>query len=234
MLPKGSSQALIMIVADEPVTANLWGVVLNDLGVSPLIVKSISSAAQILEDTSPDIIVVDISHYKTKGIEICTQLYRTSAAPIMLLTPINNEAHMLEAYQAGVDECLIKPVSPSHFLAKISVMLRRIHQNSTEDLGVLKSGDLTLNPSAREVIAPGGRRCRLTRLEFRVLQLLMNHPDLVFQPADLVRRVWGLEAGENNVLIKNVIYRLRKKLESNPAQPRYLRTETGGYVLRNS
>lgn len=230
--PRTSPQASILIVADEPATGNLWGVVLRELNCRAVVARTASQAMDMMEEVSPDLIVVDISLFKTNALEICSELFGNSAAPIMLLTPINNESHMLEAYHAGVDEVMIKPVSPALFLAKIKVMLRHSRNVSSENLENLKLGELTLEPSRRDVVQPNGIRIPLTHLEFRVLYMLMNHPDYAFQPGEIVRRIWGYDPEESSVLVKNVIYRLRKKLEPNPNQPRYIRTETGGYLFR--
>ncbi len=226
------AQASILIISDEPSTGNLWGIVLRELNVRPLLARTAAQATEMLEVHSPDLIVVDISLHETNMVDICTKMFEESAAPILLLTPINNETHMLDAYRSGVDECVVKPISPALFLAKIKVLLRRAHREPMEHADRLKLGELTLDTSKRELTDPFGRHIRLTPLESRVLHMLMTHPDYPFSSDDIVRRIWGFTGEDSSVLVKNVIYRLRKKIESNPNEPQHIRTETGGYLFR--
>ncbi len=225
-------QSSILIISDEPSTGNLWGVVLRELNVRPLLARTAAQAVEMLEVHSPDLIVIDATLRETNVLEMCTKMFEESAAPILLLTPDGSEAHMLEAYRAGVDECVIKPISPALFVAKIKVLLRRARREPVENAERVKMGELTLDTAKRELSDPFGRRIRLTPLESRVLHMLMTHPDYPFSSDDIVRRIWGFAGEDSSVLVKNVIYRLRKKVESNPNEPRHIRTETGGYLFR--
>lgn len=225
-------QSSILIISDEPSTGNLWGIVLRELNVRPLLARTADQALEMLEVHSPDLIVVDVSLRDTNVTEICTKMFEQSAAPILLLTPMSDETHMLEAYRAGVDECVVKPISPALFLAKIKVLLRRSRRAPDELAEHLKMGEFTLDTARRELSDPFGRRVRLTPLESRVLHMLMTHPDYPFSSEDIVRRIWGFAGEDSSVLVKNVIYRLRKKIESNPNEPQHIRTETGGYLFR--
>jgi two-component system OmpR family response regulator len=222
----------ILIVSDDNRVAHLWGLVLAELRCMPVVAGSYLAALRTLDKTEPELIVVDVTQRATDGVTICAKLYGSSGAPILLLTPVNNESYMLEAYSAGVDECVIKPVSPALFLAKIKALLRRSQTVPIESLEHIKAGDLTLQPMKRELLTAGGSHIGLTQLEFRVLHLLMNHPDRAFSSDEIVQLIWGVEGGSNSALVKNVIYRLRKKIEPKPGQMRYLRTETGGYLFR--
>jgi two-component system response regulator VicR len=154
------------------------------------------------------------------------------SVPILFLTPINNETHMLEAYQAGADECVIKPISPALFLAKVKVWLHRTWTVQVESLDKLMVGDLTLDPAKHHLFNADGRKIRLSNLEFRVLYLLVDHPNQLFTNEEIIERVWGFYGDGSSALVKNVIYRLRKKIEANPNQAKYIRTETGGYTFR--
>ncbi len=225
-------QSCILIISDEPSTGNLWGIVLRELNVRPLLARTAEQALEMLEVHSPDLIVVDVTLRDTNTVDICTKMFEQSAAPILLLTPLNSETHMLEAYRAGVDECVIKPISPALFLAKIKVLLRRSRREPDEHVENLKMGEFTLDATRRELSDPFGRHVRLTPLESRVLHMLMTHPDFPFSSEDIVRRIWGFAGDDSSVLVKNVIYRLRRKIESNPNEPKHIRTETGGYLFR--
>jgi DNA-binding response OmpR family regulator len=225
-------QSSILIVCSEPTTSRIWGLLLTDLQCRPIIAKNLDEAIQVINSASPDVIVVDVMGREASGPEMCRQLRETASAPILLLTPVNNEGHTLEAYEAGCDECVIKPISPALFLAKVKVWLHRGWTVQAEILDPLRIGNLVLNPGKHQLEDRTGRQIRLSNLEFRVLYLLMNHPDQPLTSEEIVDRVWGSFGGGNPVLVKNVIYRLRKKVEHDPEVARYIRTVTGGYLFK--
>ncbi len=222
----------ILVFCDEPTTSRVWALCITELHSRPLAVNSLNHALETIEEHAPDLIVIDVTSREVNGVQMCHDLREHAAVPILLLTSVNNETHALEAYQAGVDECIIKPISPALFLAKIKVWLRRSWTVRVESLDKLTIGDYTLDPSNHRLFSIDGKKIRLSNLEFRVLYLLMDHPNQPFSNEEIVSRVWGYDDAENSVLVKNVIYRLRKKLEPNPNEARYIRTETGGYLFR--
>ncbi len=109
--------------------------------------------------------------------------------------------------------------------------LRRAWTVPTEALTVLDVGGLRLNPEKRLVDLPDGGQIPLTNLELRLLHLLMSHSGQVLKPSTMIDRVWGYESAEGAVL-KNMVYRLRRKIEPDPAHPHYIRTVDGGYVYQ--
>lgn len=224
--------SIIMIVCDEPTTSRVWGMLLVDLHCHPIIANTVSHALEALEESAPDLIVVDVTSRDVNGVQICRTLREHVVVPMLFFTPINNETHMLEAYQAGADDCIIKPISPALFLAKIRVWLHRSWTVQVESLNKLTVGEYTLDPSTHHLLSKDGRKIRLSNLEFRVLYLLADHPNQTFSNEEIIGRVWGFNDDRNSVLVKNVIYRLRKKIEPNPNEARYIRTETGGYLFK--
>jgi DNA-binding response OmpR family regulator len=227
-----SVQSSIMIVGDEPTTSRIWALCVSELQCRPLPVNSVAQAVNAIEESSPDLIVVDVTSRAVSAVEICAALREHATVPLLLLTAINNESHTLEAYQAGADECIIKPLSPALFLAKLRVWLRRSWTVQVESLDNFSLGDVTLEPSKHQLTSRNGRRTHLSNLEFRVLYLLTSHPNQCFSSDEIIERAWGFYGEGNSALVKNVIYRLRKKIEPNPNQAKYIRTETAGYVFR--
>ncbi len=222
----------ILIACDEPTTSRIWALCVTELNCRPLVANTINQAVTIIEESSPDLIVVDVTSRDVNGVQMCNALREHAAVPMLLLTPINNESHTLEAYRAGVDDCIIKPISPALFLAKIRVWLHRSWTVQVESLDKLTIGDYTLEPSKHYLTGSDGKKIHLSNLEFRVLYLLMNPPTQPYSNEEIVKRVWGFYGEGNSTLVKNVIYRLRKKIESNPNEARYIRTETEGYLFR--
>ncbi len=176
--------------------------------------------------------IVDVASRNVNGIQLCRDLREYTNTPLLLLTPINNESHSLEAYQAGVDDCIIKPISPALFLAKIKVWLRHSWAVQVENFGRLTIGDYALEPAKRQLWGPDGKNIRLSNLEFRALYLLMEHPNRPFASEEIIERVWGIYSQGNSALVKNVIYRLRKKIEPDSNEARHILTEAGGYLFR--
>jgi two-component system, OmpR family, response regulator RegX3 len=99
-------------------------------------------------------------------------------------------------------------------------------------LSSFQAGDFRLDPAQRQLVLQTGKVVKLTSLEFRLLHVLMSHPNQVLESSLLIDRVWGANSGGDSVLLKNVVYRLRRKIEPDPSQPRYIQSITGeGYVF---
>jgi two-component system, OmpR family, response regulator RegX3 len=152
--------------------------------------------------------------------------------PILLLASAWSEAEVLEAYQAGIDDYLAKPVSPSLLLAKVKVWLKRSASISIGVLNPIRVGTLQLFPAEKTVLLKNGGAARLTNLELRLLYYLMNRPGQIVTIGELNQRVWGYNAEADNTMLKNVVYRLRRKIEADPANPLIIQTVPGlGYKL---
>ncbi len=195
--------------------------------------RTSEDALQAWQDEIPDLIVIDAPCVQVDPVALCRQIRAESVIPLLLLLQAQNEEKILDAYRAGADEVIIKPVSPAMFLAKINAWLRRTWTIPAEALETLNVGELSLDPARRKVFLAGGDSVKLTNLEFRLLHVLMAHPGWVLESDSLVERVWGYSGDGDKTLLKNVVYRLRRKLESDPARPRYILTEPGaGYKFR--
>ena len=225
-------EASILIVCEEHTTSRIWALCVTELQCRPLIASSVDQAINIIEESSPDVIVIDVTSRNVSGVQICHVIREHANVPLLLLTPINNETHALEAYQSGADDCIIKPISPALFLAKIKVWLHRSWTIQVESLDKLTIGEYTLEPAKHLLRGSDGKNIRLSNLEFRVLYLLMDHSNQMFTNEEIISRVWGFYGEGNSALVKNVIYRLRKKIEPNPNQSLFIRTETGGYLFK--
>ena len=220
----------VMLVCDNPDTCQIWAHSLRQKGNEVIAAGSMELALRQWAEEIPDLVVIDVHTPQLDGIALCRRLREEAIVPILLLSPDNNEAHLLEAYQAGVDECVAKPVGPALFLAKVKVWLRRSWTVPAETLEVVQSNDLYLDPYARQVKRASGERVRLTNLEFRLLYLLMKNPGRILESDYIVGLVWGYHGEGNSHLLKNLVYRLRRKIEPDPNHPLYLHTEPGvGY-----
>jgi DNA-binding response OmpR family regulator len=214
----------VFVVCDQDATAPIWGYIIREKGLVAILETSVQRAMERSAEEIPDLIVVDLNAPHAQRMELCRKLRSMSASPILLFLPYNNETEILEAYQNGVDECVVKPISPAIFLAKIIAWSRR---SWTEPMTPRQTGKLRLDPSHRSAIGSNKQDIKLTNLEFRLLHLLMSRPGYVFPAEEIIQTVWGAEG--DVILLKNVVYRLRKKLEEEVGDSHLIKTWPGGY-----
>lgn len=227
------TRAKALLVCDDPEGGRVWSYALGQIGLEVTVVGSSEQALDQCTKQTFTLLIIDVSASQLDGVDLCRRLRGEAVNPILLLTPKTDETHALEAYRAGADECIPKPVSRSLLLAKVKTWLRHSQLVPTAALSTLQAGDLLLDPATREVAWPTGAVVRLTNLEFRVLHLLMSHRGRVLDPDLIIDRVWGYGGGGDRVLLKNVVYRLRRKVERDPRQPRYVQTVAGeGYTFQ--
>jgi DNA-binding response OmpR family regulator len=232
MPEKMGSTPKVLIVSNQQTTGPLWVFSLQQQKLNVSLEAVPSNTLTRCENESPDLIILDINLPEAQILELIKGLRAELLTPILLLAPARTEDFVLQAYQAGVDDCIPKPVSPSLFQAKVKVWLRRFGSISTEMLNPLKVGTLQLFPSERIVFLRNGNAIRLTNLELRLLYYLMNRPGQIVTIEELNQRVWGYTAEADNTMLKNVVYRLRRKIEADPANPLIIQTVTGvGYRL---
>ena len=232
MTEKLATAPKVLIVSNQKTTGPLWVFSLQQQNLNVALESIPANTLARWEKEIPDLIILDINLPEPLTLDLIGNLRAETLIPILLLTPVRSEEYVLEAYKAGVDDCLIKPVSPSLFQAKIRVWLRRSGNISIDVLNPLKVGSLQLFPSERMVFLANGSANRLTNLELRLLYYLMSRPGHTVTIEELNQRVWGYTGEADNTMLKNVVYRLRRKIESDPANPLLIQTVSGvGYKL---
>jgi DNA-binding response OmpR family regulator len=222
----------IFVVCDQSDTAPVWGYILGQKGLTVVLETSFEKAVDRWTIEFPDLVVIDIDIPHPDRMELYKRFRAVSVAPILMFLPAYHETQILEAYAAGVDEVVVKPTSPAIFLAKIMAWTRRSWTMPMQGLSLVKAGKHRLDPTRRCMINPDGTEVRLTNLEFRLLHLLMSLPGSVFSAEDLVEAIWGGFGNGDQALLKNVVYRLRRKIEVDPSRPLLLQTGQGGYSFR--
>lgn len=222
----------VLVVSNQQTTGPLWVFSLQQRKLNVVLEADPAQTLPRCEAESPDLIILDINYPEAGTLDLIKSLRVEMLTPIMLLTPVRSEEYMLETYKAGVDDCIPKPVSPSLFQAKVQVWLRRFGSISADNLSPLKVGTLQLFPSERIVMLKNGGVVSLTNLELRLLYYLMNRPGQIVTIEELNQKVWGYTAEADNTMLKNVVYRLRRKIEQDPANPLMIQTIVGvGYKL---
>src|SRR5271157_751474 len=115
----------VFVVCDQDATAPIWGYIIREKGLVAILETSVQRAMERSMEEIPDLIVIDVNASHPQRMELCKKFRSLSASPILLFSPTNDEAEILEAYHVGVDECVVKPISPAIFLAKIMAWARR-------------------------------------------------------------------------------------------------------------
>ena len=216
----------VFVVCDQTDTAPIWGYMIREKGLVAILETSVQRAMGRAVEDIPDLIIIDVNASHQERIALCKKFRTLSSSPILLFMPSNNEVEILEAYEAGVDECVIKPISPSIFLAKIAAWSRR---SWSEPMSPRRTNRLRLDPARRSAVGENGEDIRLTNLEFRLLHLLMSRPGYIFMSEDIIQTVWGSQRENEQSLLKNMVYRLRKKLEEEAGETNLIQTWPGGY-----
>jgi DNA-binding response OmpR family regulator len=225
--------AKALIISDDVETAQIWSYILGQKGIDvSLMTSADSDSTGKRPEYAHDVIIIDRNSSQMDVLRL-TQLMRTEATvPLLLLLPEGDETITLEAYEAGVDEVIVKPIGARLFMAKVKAWLRRSWTVPTSMLNSFQVGDLRLDPAQRQLVTNRGTSIKLTSLEFRLLHLLMSHPNQVLESSLIVDRVWGSMGDGDTVVLKNLVYRLRRKIEPDPSQPRYIQAILGeGYIL---
>jgi DNA-binding response OmpR family regulator len=228
-LSNGQNIPKIFVLCDRNDTAPLWGYVLRQQGLIAILETKFDKVIDRWNAEMPEMVVIDLNNGKLDPLEMCRQFRTVSVAPLLLLLPTYHETQILNAYALGVDDVIVKPVSPPIIVAKMMAWLRRSWVISTDGLNLVKVGKYRLVPVLRSLVDANDVHVRLTNLEFRLLHLLMSRPGHVFPAEEIIQTIWGGYGNGDHVLLKNVVYRLRKKIEEDPTNPYILKTWPGGY-----
>jgi two-component system KDP operon response regulator KdpE len=177
----------------------------------------------------PDLIILDLGLPDGDGVDFISDLRTWSAVPVIVLSARVDEAEKIRALDRGADDYLTKPFGVGELLARVRASRRRQRGPATGGDGTVRFGDVVVDVQNRQV-TKGGQPVRLTPTEHRLLAALVANPGKVMTTLQLLRTVWGPHQAENAHYLRIYMGHLRHKLEDDPAQPRFMITETGvGY-----
>jgi len=180
----------------------------------------------------PDLVVLDLGLPDGDGVAFLQDLRKWSTVPVIVLSARVNEADKIKALDAGADDYLTKPFGVGELLARVRATLRRQRQPQADMAGIVHFGAVQVDLQNRRV-TKGGAGVHLTPTEYRLLAVLVGNAGRVMSNPQLLRAVWGPSQGENGHYLRIYMGHLRHKLEDDPAQPKYLLTETAvGYRLQ--
>jgi two-component system, OmpR family, KDP operon response regulator KdpE len=223
--------ARILLVDDEPPIQRALAPLLRSRGYEVDIASTGGEALRTVAARPPDLMVLDLGLPDVEGTEVCRRVRATSKLPIIVLTARGADADKVSALDLGADDYVTKPFSPEELLARIRVALRRVFAADEANAGRLQVGDLGIDYSRRRVMR-GTDELRLTPKEFELLALLARNADRVLTHGAILRAIWGANAVDQPEHLWVLVAQLRKKIEPDPAHPRYVVSEPWvGYRL---
>ena len=228
----GQHRWQVLVVDDEQDLARLVADYLTRDGFAVALAFDGPSALQAARDEPPDVVVLDLGLPGLDGVEVCRQLRTFTDCYVIMLTARTDEVDKLIGLAVGADDYMTKPFSPRELLARVHVLQRRARMRPTEEeTGRLQFGPLAVDVAAREAHL-GGRPVELTRTEFDVLVALATRPKVVFTRRQLIDAVWGEGWVGDEHLVDVHIAHLRRKLDDDPNEGRFVRTVRGvGYRM---
>lgn len=220
----------ILVVDDDLELLRLIAFALRQAGYMVLEAQDGPQALSVFERERPDLVVLDVNLPRLNGFEVLKKIRALSEGlPVMMLTVRTGEEDQVRGLDLGADDYLGKPFSPRTLLARVRALLRRA---GVDRPAPLTAGDLLLDLETQTVRVKGGDPVRLTNLEVRLLQLLLANGGHTLPLERLTSHVWGYRGLGDRQLLKQLVHRLRRKIEIDPASPRYLVTVSGvGYAL---
>jgi len=227
--------ATILVVEDEPQYRFLIQLNLEASGYAVVLADDARSGLARVADAAPDLVLVDVMLPDFDGMELCRQIRRFSAVPIVMLTARAEQKDIVAGLNAGADDYVTKPFGVDELLARIHANLRRrAIDREPAVAATIHSGELTIDRSQQQVFL-GGEEVILTDIEYRILDELARHHGHVVSAAHLLDVVWGPGYEDATKVLHQSIYRLRHKIERDPRQPQHLLNRSGqGYLLANS
>ena len=216
------TNANILVVDDEPQIRRVLRSTLSFRGYTITEAESGEEALDLVRKLKPDLILLDVNLPGMSGVETCREIRRSSEAPIIMLTVRNAERDKVVALDAGADDYVTKPFGIEELLARVRASLRR--HPSADAIPPFVSKDFSVDFEGRRVTV-GGEEVHLAPKEFEVLRHLILHQGKPVSHRRLLQTIWGPEYGEETENLRVVINQLRKKIEKDPSQPRYILTE---------
>ena len=222
--------ARILIADDDPKHAQLIRLYLEREGHQVLTVGDGRAALDQARARRPDLIVLDIMMPFVDGLDVCRILRAESNVAILLVTARSSENDMLLGLDIGADDYLAKPVSPRELTARVRALLRRVGAPGARSSS-LRVGDLEIDAGRFEVRVLG-EPVNLTAKEFGIVELLAREPGRVFTRGQIIDKTFGFEHDVSERTVDAHVVNLRRKIETNPAEPRYVQTVYGrGYRM---
>jgi two-component system KDP operon response regulator KdpE len=214
--------ATILVVDDEAQIRRVLRTTLSAEGYAIVEARDGTEALEKVREIKPDLILLDVNMPGLDGLQTCREIRSDSEVPIIVLTVRSAEKDKVRALDAGADDYVVKPFGIQELLARVRALLRRAAED--QDVATLASKELNFDFERRDIVVRGVQ-IHLTPKEFAVLKELVVANGRPISHRRLLQSVWGPEYGEETESLRVVINQLRKKIELNPAKPKYIHTE---------
>jgi len=220
----------VLVVDDDPAISRLVSTNLKARGYEVLTAADGEEALEVIDQETVNLIILDIMMPRLDGMEVCRRVREWSRVPIIMLSARGDEKGKVDCLELGADDYLTKPFGIAELIARVKTALRHSDTGKATPLQTtFTSGDLEINFPARRVTLDG-TEIKLTPTEFTLLQQLVVNADKVLTHSMLLQRVWGEEYFSEKEYLRVFVGRLRRKIEKNPENPRYIVTVPGvGY-----
>jgi DNA-binding response OmpR family regulator len=220
----------LLVVEDDLALSDVVAFTLRRAGFDVLTAYDGLTALATWAQEAPDLVVLDLNLPRLDGLAVCRQIRSQGDTPIIILSVRGGDEAVVKGLELGADDYIVKPFSPTQLVARVRALLRRA--GVTPTAGVLTTAVFTLDRSRNELSRAGQEPIRLTPLETRLLEALLRNAGQVLSADALINAVWGTEGGDR-AMLKQLVYRLRAKIDTDPAQPTWIETIPGvGYALR--
>jgi DNA-binding response OmpR family regulator len=223
----------VLIVDDDRTLADLLAFTLRRAGFETHLAFDASGAMQVFEEVDPDILILDVnlpgSPSLKNGFDICREIRKTSQVPIILLTVRDDEEDIIQGLNIGADDYILKPFSPRQLVARVHAVLRRASNEDLIEEAPYRYGTVQFDPARREFRQGDEDPQSLSRLEVRLLSYLMLNQGQILPADNIITHVWG-QGAANTEMLRQLVHRLRLKIESDPENPSLIKTLAGvGY-----
>ena len=224
--------AHVLVVDDEPGIERAVRTILDRNGFQVEVAENGEQALESYRRRRPDVILLDLGLPDMDGLDVLKQIRQMGNTPVVVLSVRGRERDKVTALDSGADDYLTKPFGIEELLARLKVALRHSLGPASEGIApVFRTGDLEVDLE-RRVVRVEGNQVRLTPTEYDLLRAFVSHPNKVLTDRMLLQEVWGPEYGDEAHYLHVYVGRLRRKLEKDPQEPRYLITDPGvGYRL---
>jgi two-component system, OmpR family, KDP operon response regulator KdpE len=213
----------VLVVDDEPNILSTLAPLLRSRGYEVSTAMNGRSAIEIVDRQQPDLIVLDLGLPDIDGVEVCRTVRETSNVPIVVLSARGAEEDKVRALDVGADDYVTKPFGAEELLARVRAALRRAEAPAPASEPIVR-GDLVIDRERFRVLRHG-EEVRLTPKEFELLTFLAQHPGRVLTHRTILKAIWGPNAVDQPEHLRVLVGALRKKIEPNPASPKYILTE---------
>lgn len=217
----------ILVVDDDPAINEMLTIVLEAEGFQTQSVTDGAEAVDAFRAYNPDLILLDLMLPGVNGIDICREIRKESAVPIVMLTAKTDTVDVVLGLESGADDYITKPFKPKELIARIRARLRRTDDEEPGD--IVQIGDLTIDVP-QHTVTRGEQELQLTPLEFDLLLEMARKPNQVHSREELLESVWGYRNASDTRLVNVHVQRLRSKIEHDPENPEIILTVRGvGY-----